>query len=163
MGEVNRDKEAHGLLEEALKNCNELIKLDGSDDRIKALKITIRFNLACSLDKANRVGEASELFKQLIKEEPSYTDAYLKLANLARRRGDQKRSLDYIEQAKANYLHRSNYSKPTNLFCIKGSFHNSFGQIKEAVNEYRQAYEMTQGGESYARVGLANIQYGSST
>ena len=38
-----------------------------------------------------------EIFKAIIREEPSYTDAYMKLAYRAQRRGDMKRAIDYIE------------------------------------------------------------------
>lgn len=40
------------------------------------------------------------MFKGIIKDEPSYTDAYMRLAYLAQRRGDMKRALEYIEQGK---------------------------------------------------------------
>ena len=48
-------------------------------------------------EKHFKLGEASELYKSIIKEEPSYVDAYLRLAYLARNRGNIKRALDYIE------------------------------------------------------------------
>ena len=32
------------------------------------MRFTIRFNLACCHDDANRIGEATELFKQLIRQ-----------------------------------------------------------------------------------------------
>lgn len=36
--------------------------------------------------------------------EPTYVDAYLRLAYLARNRGDYKRALEYIEDAKKNHI-----------------------------------------------------------
>ena len=52
------------LYEEALENCEKLLKQGNSEDkRLQALRISIRFNLACSYDKASRIGEASEMFK----------------------------------------------------------------------------------------------------
>lgn len=44
-----------------------------------------------------KFGEASELYKRIIVDEPAYVDAYLRLAYLARNRGDMKRAMDYIE------------------------------------------------------------------
>lgn len=89
------------LYEEALDNCDRLLK-EGNpgDKRLTALRINIRFNLACSYDKASRIGEASEIFKSIIAEVPTYTDAYMRLAYLAKRRGDIKRALGYIDQGK---------------------------------------------------------------
>jgi hypothetical protein len=37
-----------------------------------------------------------------LKIEPTYVDAYLRLAYLARNRGDFKRALEYIEEGKKN-------------------------------------------------------------
>ena len=96
-----RDKrldEAVSSFNEALVNVEKLLAQGNkSDNRVKALRHTIRFNLACCYDDANRIGDATDLLKQLIKEEPSYIDAYMRLAYLARKRGDMKRALDYIE------------------------------------------------------------------
>ncbi len=52
------------LYEEAIDNCEKLLKEgNSSDKRLLALKLSLRFNLACSYDKASRIGEASEMFK----------------------------------------------------------------------------------------------------
>jgi len=86
------------LYEEALVNCDTLLKQSKSEDkRLQALQLTIKFNLACCHDKASRIGEASEMFKGIIKEQSAYTDAYMRLAYLARRRGDHKRAMEYID------------------------------------------------------------------
>jgi tetratricopeptide (TPR) repeat protein len=118
--EINKNSEAKKLLEEALQNCETLqLKGDPDDKRLRALKITTQFNFACSLESENKIGEASEIFKQLIKEEPSYTDAYVKLAYLARRRGDLNRAIEYIDVAKKSAIQKPPFSKPVNLCCIK--------------------------------------------
>ena len=121
-----RDKrldEAVSSFNEALVNVEKLLAQGNkSDNRVKALRHTIRFNLACCYDDANRIGDATDLLKQLIKEEPSYIDAYMRLAYLARKRGDMKRALDYIEQAKSKHNKDPNHSLPTKLFCMKGRF-----------------------------------------
>ena len=67
------------------------------DKRLMALRLNIRFNLACCMEHAHKIGEATELFRSLIKDEPSYTDAYLRLAYLARARGDIRRALEYVD------------------------------------------------------------------
>jgi len=47
----------------------------------------------------------------------------MRLAYLARNRGDMKRAFDYIEQAKTNQVKKPDeFNKPTNQFCIKGKF-----------------------------------------
>lgn len=84
------------------------------------------------------------------------------MAYLARKRGDLKRGLHYIEQAKQNHIQKASHSKPTNLYCMKGKFHADFGQVKEAVAEYRQALEISASRDCYALAGLANVQYSAS-
>lgn len=98
MLQEKRYEDAFKHFEEALANCDRLLA-EGSptDKRITAMRLTIRFNLACCHEKFSRIGEASEMFKAIIREEPSYTDAYMKLAYLAQNRGDFKRALDYID------------------------------------------------------------------
>ena len=123
MLEDDREEEALNHLQEALTNCENLLSKGQSDDkRLLALRLHIKFNLACCHDKASRIGEASEMFKSIIKQEPSYTDAYMRLAYLAERRGDLKRAIEYIEQGKQNHNRDTHHSLPTKLFCMKGRF-----------------------------------------
>ena len=163
---MQRDKrsdEAVQVLNEAFTNVDKLLEEGNkSDNRVRALRHTIRFNLACCYDDANRIGEATDLLKQLIKEEPSYIDAYMRLAYLARKRGDMKRALEYIEQAKSKHNKDPNHSLPTKLYCMKGRFLTEVGNTQEAFNEYSKALEMSGKRDSYARVGIANIQYAAS-
>jgi len=98
MLQESRDEDALKNFEEGLSNCDKLLELGNSEDkRLLALRLTVKFNLACCHNKASRIGEASEMYKAIIQEEPSYTEAYMKLAYLAQRRGDLKRAIDYIE------------------------------------------------------------------
>ena len=65
----DRDEAALGNYKEALANCDKLLKEGNAEDkRVLALRTTIRFNMACCHDKASRIGEASEIFKAIIKE-----------------------------------------------------------------------------------------------
>lgn len=97
------------------------------------------------------------MYKSILKEEPNYTDAYLRLSYLAKNRGDIKRSLDFVEASKTNF--KKGFNQPTNLFCIKGSFLKSYGQLKESIDEYQQAYQLSGNRDSYALVAMANIEY----
>ena len=142
MQKEDKDTEARKFYEEALANCEKLLKQSGSesegaaDKRVQALHLTIRFNLACCHDKASRIGEASEMFKGIIKEQPAYIDAIMRLAYLAKRRGDNKRALEYIEQGKQALNKYDKKVAPTKLFCMKGRFLTDTGNLKEAFGEY---------------------------
>jgi tetratricopeptide (TPR) repeat protein len=161
--QANKNGEAKATLEEALKNCDTLLeKGDKNDTRVKALRITTRFNLACSLEKNLQIGDASELFKAIISEEPTYTDAYLRLAYLARTRGDVKRALEYVDMASKNLIQNDRLVKPVNLFCIKAKMLLDSGNTQEAKAQYSKAMEHSHNKDAFARVGLANIAYLSS-
>ena len=152
------------MYEEALKNCDRLLTESGvQDKRVRALQITIRFNMACCHEKACRIGEASEMLKSIIKDEPSYTDAYMRIAYLAKRRGDMKRALEYIEQGKQNHSRSDNRALPIKLYCMKGRLLTDLGRFQEAFKEFHKALEMSGKRDAYARMGLANIHYETST
>lgn len=169
MMETDRHSEAELSLHEALKNVDKMLDVSTvaastpadeeptKDKRLMALRINIRFNQACCLEQAHKIGEATEKFKALIRDEPSYTDAYLRLAYLARARGDSKRALDYVDSARANF--KKGYNQPTNLHCIKGSLQQEFGMINESIDEYKKALHYSQNKDTYSRIGLANIHY----
>lgn len=96
--ESNRSDEAKAFYDEALTNCENLLaKGENTDGRLRALHLMTRFNIGCWLESKAKIGEATEIFKKILKEEPSYTDAYLRLAYLAKNRGDKKRALDYVD------------------------------------------------------------------
>ena len=81
----------------------------------------------------------------------------MRLAYLARKRGDMKRAIDYIEQAKSKHNKDPNHSLPTKLYCMKGRLLTEMGSPSEAFAEYSKALELSGKRDSYARVGIANI------
>jgi len=120
MMEADRFTEAEKHLKEARSNTEKLLKAQDDDKRLVALRLNIKFNLACCYESQHKIDLATDIFKQIVHEEPSYTDAYLRLAYLARARGSINRSLNYIDTAKKEF--KEGYNKPTNLYCMKGAF-----------------------------------------
>ena len=49
------------------------------------------------MEQLRDIAGATDLYKAIIAEEPTYTDAYLRLSLLAKSRGDVKRALDYAD------------------------------------------------------------------
>lgn len=92
MMESDRTPEAYDIIKEAIANVEKLIQTKPDDSRLLALRITSKFNLGFWYEENHQLGEASEMYKQIIAEEPNYVDAYLRLAILARSRGDHRRS-----------------------------------------------------------------------
>lgn len=154
--------DAKVLLSEALENCEVLLKQQ-QDDRIKALRISIKFNQAWCWESSSEIRLASETYKCIIREEPTYTDAYLRLSLLSKMRGDVTESLAYVDNALQNHIKKTGYALPTNVICFKAMLLEQYGMGKESFAQFQQAKEMTKGQDSYARVGLANSSYCIST
>jgi hypothetical protein len=65
--EAAKHADAKRVLEEALANCETQQKAGGSEDlRLRALKITTKFNLGCCLESEKSIGEATEVFKTIV-------------------------------------------------------------------------------------------------
>ena len=78
--EQNQFTEARAVLEESIKNCEALCELETQEPRMRALRLTTRFNYAYCLEHSNELKAASEIYHSLIRDESTYTDAYLRLA-----------------------------------------------------------------------------------
>ncbi|CDW71106.1 rna polymerase-associated protein ctr9 homolog [Stylonychia lemnae] len=161
--EVGKILEAFESFSASIKNCQKLIQLKPDDNRFKAILITAKFNLGYWFELQNRLGEASEQYKQITSQEPSYVDAYLRLAYLARNRGDMKRALEYVEIAKSKQIKKpEEFSRPVNQFCLKGKFYSDISEIQKASDEFKFVNEKLSR-DSYAIIGMANLKYEIST
>jgi len=106
--------------------------------------------------------EATEIYKKIIEQEPTYTDAHLRLAYLAKNRGDAKRAVEHSDNAIRNHLKKPGHGIPTNLHCFKGMMLNHFGQSREAMAEFERAKQICPT-DSFARAAIANFNFNMST
>lgn len=86
----------------------------------------------------------------------------MRLGYLARSRGDSKRALEYIDQAKNACKKNPKAPLPTKLYCMRGKLLVELGRDKEAFAEFEKAKVLSQGRDQYARVGIANLFYAAS-
>ena len=63
------------------------------------MRITVSFNLAWCKENNSEIDLAAETYKKIIEEEPTYTDAYLRLSLIAKSRGDVSQSISHVDQA----------------------------------------------------------------
>ena len=68
----------------------------------KYLQYTIQFNMGILFEESNRLKEANECYKRIILMNPFYTDAYLRLAFMAFKRGSYIKALEYTEVIQKN-------------------------------------------------------------
>lgn len=71
----------------------EQLPADELTNKMKALRVTCKFNDACLHENLFQLDLASNAYKAIIEECPDYIDAYHRLAYLARQRGDYERAL----------------------------------------------------------------------
>lgn len=95
--------------------------------------MTLRFNQAWCFEQKEKTEVASDLYNAIIKEEPTYTDAYLRLSDMAKRRGEFQQALEYADQARANHVKKAGYTLPTNIICYKASLFSEAGMLNEAL------------------------------
>ena len=105
--------EAKNILKEELKKIenkykteNNLIKEEDIDKvdkkkilRFKALKISVDFNLALYYDSQAQFDHSHFLYKKIIAENPYFVEAYIKLSELYKIRGNKIKSESYIKLA----------------------------------------------------------------
>jgi len=81
---------------------------------------------------------------------------------LAKNRGNFKRAFEYLEQSK-QIRGREEFSKPTNATCIKAKMLHEVMETQQAYEEFAFVLEKLQKMDSYAMIGIANINYQIST
>ena len=94
--EVGKISEAMGSYEEAIAAINQLLtnKNTGEDkEKLLAMKITARFNVAFAFEQLDQCDKAERLYKEILDEEPTYLDAYLRLAYMKRDKGKHEEAL----------------------------------------------------------------------
>ena len=102
--------EAKNILKEELKKINNKYQtkeseenMDKSDKkkllRFNALKISVDFNLALYYDSQAQFDHSHFLYKKIIGENPYFIEAYIKLSELYKIRGNKKKAESYIKLA----------------------------------------------------------------
>jgi len=148
-------KNAQQIVERHLSNYKlEEGTQEPSHNKYKALKLTLMFNIGYFHEQNYQLDEASNLYKQITSEYPEYFDAYLRLAFLARKRGDFQRCLFWIDEAS-----KSKAKAPINQHCLKGKILFEMKKYPESANEFKFVIEKILGDDSYSFLGLADIAF----
>ena len=78
----------------------------------------------------------------------------MRLAYLARLRGDLYRCLHWIDEAS-----KSKAKAPVNQHCLKGKILFEMGKLNDSGNEFKFVIEKMVGDDSYSFIGLATIAF----
>lgn len=123
-------------------------------NKYNALRITILFNTAFWYELDHQFNLSNIWYKKIIQEQPDYIDAFLRLAYLAKKRGDVNRSFHWIDEAS-----KSRAKAPVNQHCMKGKLFFDTGRTKDAKAEFVFILEKIVRDDSYSFLSLANIAF----
>jgi len=153
---MKRDKreEADKMIRKARETLKLIRKLQPQSVRLKSISITLYFNEACQFEAVGAIGEATNIYKYIIKEEPYYVDAYLRLAILAKQRGGHAKAVEYAEKAARYQLDK----KPVIPYCVLGNFYLDQQQDAKAEKEFVKAINKNPR-DAYAYLSIGNIIY----
>ncbi len=89
--EIGKVKEAKEAYERAIENARKLKETHSQGEenaKLVAMILTATFNLAYWHENNNDVARASDMYKQILREEPTYLDAYLRLSYIYFKKGN---------------------------------------------------------------------------
>jgi tetratricopeptide (TPR) repeat protein len=140
--------------------------------KYKSLELSIYFNLALYFEAKNEFAEAYKYYKHIIKENPYFVDAYIKLGELAKLRGHEKKAIDYMKLALDKHFKKDAKAdanpnarlltmlpKPINpilnlaqIFFDSGNEQDAISYLKTILNEYDDK-------DIYTIIFLGNVHY----
>ena len=186
-------KESKKLIKEELKKINEDEKEKKSVPkekkiRLNALNIGVDFNYALYYESRAMFDYAHFLYKKIIKENPYFIEAYIKLCDLYKMRGNKTKAEFYIKQAidkhftekkekeenetkegKDNNEKENNkkkmrrlisiMNKPVNPMLIEALIYYESGKETEAIIVLNQILQQYSPNDPYTLIFLGNIYY----
>ena len=122
-------------------------------EKITENKRSFLFNKARWHEDNGRFDEAETLYKKLLDENNKYTDAYVRLALLAKQKGDYVKALEYARTA----IHSE--QKPIIALCLKGALEAELGESVKALETFNRVIMEHSHHDLYALVAMGNLYY----
>ncbi len=160
--QTGKFEEAKEDFKQALRHLAEEQK-KAATVRTWALKITLNFNLGYTYEMMGSFGEASDLYKRIIKTHPDHVDSYMRLSIMAMRRGNYQRAIAYAEDA----IHNQPDKKSHVCDCFLANIFARLGETRKALELFNSVSAATAKHDAYALVGgaamvLATAQKGTN-
>lgn len=106
-------------------------------------KIFALFDLAKSIERTENTTRAAEIYEEILKRDPQFSAAYLRLGNIYWLKGEQEKADGYFEQAANIFNAQSNYDSLGELFYQKGSLLNFDEKLPEARKSLEKSLELS--------------------
>lgn len=99
------------------------------------------------------------MYKQILREEPTYLDAYLRLAYMAFKKGNFNGALGRLEDAKKNVTTQ----KPLYSYLIMGKMLLDSCHTERSLKEFKDIEGIIKSFDPYIILSVGNIYYEWST
>ena len=148
-----------GKPDEAKEDIKQAIKLlieehkKAPTSRTCALHITLHYNLAYAYEMLGSLAEANGLYKKILKDNPNYIDANIRLSILALQRGNIARAIEYAETAG-----KSNPDKKSHTCeCYLANLYIKIRENQKALEIFSSISAASGKRDTYALVGGASL------
>eukprot|EP00730_Choanoeca_flexa_P012484 TRINITY_DN4319_c0_g1_i2.p1 TRINITY_DN4319_c0_g1~~TRINITY_DN4319_c0_g1_i2.p1 ORF type:complete len:755 (+),score=205.11 TRINITY_DN4319_c0_g1_i2:62-2326(+) len=147
------------------QQCQQLLDMDDleDDDRAyyKSLLVSIRYNVARTLEAQHRLEEAVQAYKQLKEEYPKYLDCYLRLGCIERDRAHYRQANDYFKEALSYSAqdHRA-WTLSANVHMVKRQWKQAQDIFQKLIDQQRHRNKHQV--DSYSMLSLANIYFAAN-
>lgn len=119
----------------------------------KAVRITATYNLARLYEEQFDYQKAENLYKDIVKENPKYVDAYLRLGCICKVKGQLSEAYDWFKEGLTDGEERPE------VWCLMGDIHMMKNEYKLAMKKFERNVKTgkrTQS-DSYSLISLANV------
>lgn len=168
---LNNLKKAHKIIYDYIQIEEMSIKAnpDSHDKdslyKLKAMEISIIFNIGLYYELINNLGEAYKIYKSIKSNNPFFVDAYSKLGILSYYRGNIKKAIEYLNLSiDIHYENKEKkqvfpcLSQPLNPMLIKSVIQNSFVSPLDALQTLSKIMEIDTK-DPYTLILIGNINY----
>lgn len=116
------------------------------------LTITVRYNLARLFEASHELGRAEAIYKEILKENANYLDAYLRLGCIARDRGHFYAASDLFNEVLQ--IEREN----ADAWTLLGNLHLAKQELQPAQKKFERIIQFADSkDDTYARLALGNV------
>ncbi|CAB3402035.1 unnamed protein product [Caenorhabditis bovis] len=151
--QLNDFEKAKKYFESARDRLLEMIETQERDESERVQLLTIRYNLARCLEHLCRTTEAEQMYREITKECPNYTDCYMRLGCLTRDRGQ-------IYDSSVWFKNALQYDQTSpDAWTLIGNLHMSKNEWQPAQKKFEHILQKCENKttDAYSLIALGNV------
>ena len=143
--------EAERRFREALSACEGLGAASEETGHLLPMAVTVRYDLARTLEALRKTREAEGLYRQILKEHPNYVDCYLRLGCIEFARGHVFEASDLFKDALGVR------EDLPDAWSLLASIHLSKNELRPGRKKIERILTHSNKHDAYALVALGNV------